>query len=353
MALLYIDGFDTYGVNSAGIQSALNLADYMNSTGFGGTPNPSATNNTRTGIGFAMNTCTNVEGGYILRNFPTTSGIITGFAVLVQDSGYVPLCSLGYNNYIGGSFIQLSVAANGANGITAQTGNGGASYSSAPNVLFEGVWQFIEIKYTPGTTTSYLEVRVDGVTVISVTNETLVYTGLPSLTNFFRFEGPGANKLFVDDWYLEDSSGSSFNDFLGDVVVHDLLPVADAGTNQMAMTGGSGGHYTTVDDVPADGDTSYLSSNTSGQEETFTLGPLPSDILTVLAVGVCVAAKKTAPGLAVYKSLLITGGLESDSPEFSAPISYVTTQFLMPQPPGGGAWTNSALTSATVGFKLI
>ena len=354
MALLFIDGFDTYATTDrASVATAVNEAGYGSSTGFGGDPNPEVSTDTRTGIGMSLSPVNNVQGGWLARYFGTASGIVTGFAVKWQYSQAGTICTFSYNNGVGGLFAQLVLAWNGMNGISCYTGDSVGVYESAPNVLFEGVWQYVEVKYSPGISTSYLEVRVDGVAVISVTNETLQHAGTAALINEFQFNGPGNGWYYCDDWYLCDLSGTSFNDFLGDCVVHSLLPNSDAGTNQMTQAGGiSGQHFTNVDDVPADGDTSYLYSNTSGQKELFGLSAIPADIITVLAISVNVTARKTAPGLGAYKICLVNGENELDSPLKSAPIGYIQTQFLCPAPPGGGNWTNAALSASKIGFLI-
>jgi len=354
MALLFIDGFDTYATtNDAPVTDAIHTAGYVTSDGFGGPANTQVLTDTRTGIGFSLSPVNSNEGGWIARFFPTAAGIVTGFAIKWQADQAGAICSLLYNNGVGGAYTQLTLSWNGMNGISCYTGDDVGVYQSPPNVLFDGVWQYVEVKYSPGIATSYLEVRVDGVAVITVTNETLQHAGAAALINEFQFNGPGSGWYYCDDWYLCDLSGTSFNDFLGDCVVHSLLPNSDAGTNQMTQAGGaSGEHFSDVNDVPADGDTSYLNSNTSGQKELFGLSAIPNDIITVLAISVNVTARKTAPGLGTYKICLVYGENELDSPLKSAPIDYIQTQFLCPAPPGGGNWTNAALTASKIGFFI-
>ena len=212
--------------------------------------------------------------------------------------------------------------------------------------MFQSVWHFIEIKYTSG---SILEVEVDGVVVISVTGAQT--SGSPSI-NYVTWQADSENASLLDDVYICDQAGSSFNDYLGDVVVHSILPNGDAGTNTMTKVGGGVGHYTAVNDNPPDFDTSYLSSNTSGDKELFTLSGFPTDIIDVLAVGVNILAKKSAPGVGLYQAVCVVGGVELDSGNRSAPIQYVQTQYLLTSPPGGGTWSLSAAQNAKIGVKI-
>ena len=130
-------------------------------------------------------------------------------------------------------------------------GNGNMIVASANNVFFENTWQYMEVQYGPDTASGTIFVRVDGVDIIDYTGAKTTTGNLPGSINYFAFYADGAGALYVDDFYLEDLTGSAFNGFLGDVVVHDLLPNADAGTNQFTQVGGTaGGHYTSVDETP-------------------------------------------------------------------------------------------------------
>ena len=188
MSLLYIDGFDTYGnADGADAYPAMAEAGWIFSAGFTAEPNPQTFVDTRTGIGFSLTPANWTYGGTCARAFPTVGGVVIGFAIKLLTSAFMGLASIRYNNLVGSIFTQLSVMANGENGITVQSGS--HIYASPPNVLFEDVWQYIEIKYSPGTGTSYLEIRVDGVAVISVTNEALLGNGAAAAVNMFYLEG--------------------------------------------------------------------------------------------------------------------------------------------------------------------
>ena len=349
--LLWIDGFDAYGTDGAGIFSALNAAGYEVTGQFGTLVSASA--NTRTGVGFSLNPASFHQGynGSVIRNFPLATGLVVGFACQINESIYQPICSIGYNSYLGQVGDQMQVYFNAANGLTVMTGDGLLHYATNPNAFFAGVWQYVEIMYTPGAAGS-IQIKVDGVVVLNVTSEQTGQAAYPATVNYFSFNGLGVNML-VDDLYICDQTGPAFNTFLGDCVVHAVLPNADAGTNTFAQFGGDGGgHYTSVDDVTPDGDTSYVYSNTSGQKELYSLSTLPADIVSVLAVGVNVLAKKASAGLGLYQAVCEVGSTESDSPAIAAPLAYTMSQTLLASPPGGGAWSLTSVQSAKIGVKI-
>ena len=354
MSLIYIDGFDTYGSSDgSNVTASMSEAGWIMNAQFNSTPIPSVHTDTRTGIGWSITPGAWTYGGDLKRAFPVCSGIVVGFAIKLTTANFQNICAILYNNLIGTIYTQLEVSANGENGVTVQTGDGAHIYTSPPNVLFENVWQYLELKYTPGVGTSYLEVRIDGVTVISVTNEALQTSGAASLVNMFDFTSAGGTSTLVDDLYICNTAGTNFNDFLGDCVVHSLIPLSDAGPNTMTMNGGiTGQHFTTVNDVPPDNDTTYMSSDTSGQKETYNLSTITADVLQVLAVSVNTTARKQAPGFGPYKSFIVTGGVEADSGQFSAALAYIQTQFILETQPNGLPWNNASLQGSQIGFFL-
>ena len=382
MALLWIDGFDAYGLptNNYGIISpALDKAGYVRQ-GIDGNDWVASTD-TRTGVGWSL-TGNSTHPQNIITNFKTSGSVTVGFALKVNAGGFNPICFIGYNDYngnIGNGFNycgqpyygvpnsgdcaeQIKVYSNGSNGVTVRTepsnSNDGGTFlaASSPNVLFDGVWQYMEIEYTPGLgTTGTLEVRLDNVTIIYIANGVTMDNVWPAYVNFFGFEITDGNAVIYDDLYILDNTTSSFNTFLGDCVVHAIFPNSDAGPNTMAVTGGVGStHYTAIDENPPNMGVSYVSSNTSGQAEHYGLSAFPNDIIDVLAMSVCVLAEKTAPGIGFYESVLVYNGVEVDSPGpgFSAPMTWCQTQFTVTAPPGGGTWSLAACKAAQIGVKI-
>jgi len=353
MTLLWIDGFDDYGVNGGNAGPIIGVSGYTETgnAGFLGT----LTNNTRSGVGLAMQLDNNSYGtstAYLTRNFQTSAAIVVGMAVYITAGNYVELFRLGYDNYIGGVSAQIVVYYNNADGITVLTGDNGELYTSGPNVLFQNVWQFVEVMYTPGLAGT-LQVKIDGTIVINVAAVNTKAAALPPSINFLTFPAvSGGGWGLVDDLYISDQLGTSFNTFLGDVVVHGILPNADAGPNTMGQVGGSVGHFTSVDEQLPDDDASYLFGSTSGLQEMFTLPAFPTDIIDVLAVAVNVRARKDTPGFAFLKASLAVAGVEEDGPVITLAQGYTMSQTMFISPPGGGVWSTAAAQAANIGFKV-
>jgi len=351
--LLFMDGFDAYGRNNADITSAMQQAGYLTP----GLYTPKATNDTATGVGYAMSLANSMMIEYA---FQTSSSVVVGFrAKSTSTTG--ALFALLLNNGLGTTFGQLIAYVNGSNGLTFTTQDQDTIAQTPPNAFTTNVWHYLEIKYTPSPAAGgLLQVKIDGVIVLSVSGVKTSYSRASAGVNmlcFSSYQQPWTTNLhfcncMIDDLYLCDQTGASFNTFLGDVVVHAVFPNADAGTNDFAQTGGGTGHYMTIVDVPPDGDTSYLSSNVSGKTELFTLSTLPTDIVDVLAVAVNITARKNGVGTGTYEAVIVTDAIEGDSTPIAATPQYLTSQTIYQVPPGGGAWNTSLVQNAQIGFKI-
>jgi len=371
MALLWMDGFDAYGADGVAVDALLAASGYtlVGTSGQAASPAAACSANTRDGVGFSLNTNSwhNGYSGGIMRSFPLNTGIVVGFAVFITASEFTSICQFGYNNLLGSLFDNCRLFYNLEGGITATDGShidgtnppttdtppwgaGNLLAASPANVLFPGVWQYIEVYYSP---TGTLQVKVDGAMVINITGAVSTM-GVPQSINYVSFlnEAPNAYVL-IDDFYICDLTGSTFNNFLGDVVVHAIFPISDATPNQWTQFGGSSGHFTCVDDNPApDDDTSYLSSDTSGQQELFNIATFPSDVIDVLAVSVNIRARKDTAGYAFYNANLLSASVDGVTGPIPTNMAYSCSQSVYELAPGGGAWTTVAAQAAQIGFNI-
>lgn len=350
MALLWMDGFDTYGGHGDGLNSVLAGA------GYSAADSTSATNATRTGRGYAVamqNGAAVFQGGNVGRAHETRDEIIVGIAIYLPQNSLSHIMRLRYDDGLGNVYTQMNVYKNATNGVSLSPGSGGLLAQSAPNIIFANVWHYVEVKYKPG---SHTVVRVDGVTVLSATGPK--HNSAPNLINIVEF--PNLSSEFnlndynkhLDDFYICDTTGALFNDFCGDVVIHAVLPNGDAGPNEMAPFGGGLANYTCVDDVPPDNDLSYLYSNTLGHKDMFTVDPLPANIIDVLAVSVSARCKKDAAGTSLIKLKCSYGVDEIESAGKAMSTQYTNQHHFFEIAPDGGAWNKVKATNMHIGVEI-
>jgi hypothetical protein len=373
MALLKAEGFDAIAANGASGDAFMKTRGFVLITSDGGNPGDPLTvlsTDTATGVGMSIFPKTgggNNTGGFIFPLNENVGEIYVNFRFKLSGSvPSIPIFQASYNNLLGNTVYQLSVITDGQNGFNCGTVTDDAGQPNAvgawqgiaatpANTVFPGIWQYAEIHYKPDPSAGLLEVKIDGALVIEFSGQTSLLHW-PSSVNQVSWIGDTNMYIQVDDITINDTSTAEFNSWSGDLVVHDILAVADAGPNQMSQVGGTpgaGNHFTQIDEQTSDEDGSYLTSNTAGDTELFTLATFPSDMVDVLSVAVNIRAKKDATGVGMYEAVIISGTTEVDGPSIAAAAGYNTSQTIFPTAPGGGAWTLAGAQALKIGGKLV
>lgn len=134
--------------------------------------------------------------------------------------------------------------------------------------LGNNIWRTIEIKVN-ATNTGNVQVRVDGIEVMNVNSDFRNGTS-GSLTTLYFSGTPSSNYFTYDEIVICDDTGSSMNDFVGDMRL-SFANVSNDGTT-VDWTASSGVDYECVDDALAayDDDSTYVTSDTVDQDEYFT-----------------------------------------------------------------------------------
>jgi hypothetical protein len=164
---------------------------------------------------------------------------------------------------------------------------------------------------------------------------------------------PGQNGVPVfDDFYICDTSGSFNNDFLGDARIKAVFP--DGAGNYTEWTPSAGSNYQAVDENPPDDDTTYVSSSTPNQRDTYTFGAsgLPSS--TVKAVVVNMQARKDDGGTREIAGMARSSSTDGVAATQTLASSYANYQGIFETDPNtSAAWGLSAVDGAEFGHKLI
>ncbi len=216
------------------------------------------------------------------------------------------------------------------------------------SVLPTNSWFYLEIKVTKGTTGAY-EVRLNG----SLSAE-MSGTSNFGTTNIGRVDftshGLGAFTL-IDDVYACDTSGTTNNDFLGDIVVLTLWPDADGTYTQWTPDTGSD-RFSRVDEHIWDGDASYIFDSTSGHKDSFSMDASPLAPIT-LGVQVNVGARKGDSGLRQIKPLVRQSATDYLGPTSTLTLEYFFYSWLLDQDPSGSDWSTATLNADEFGVETV
>jgi hypothetical protein len=214
----------------------------------------------------------------------------------------------------------------------------------------------IEDNATAGAT---LEIYLDGQKVVFSSSAFLLTIDDDPITDF-RF-GPRADigTFDLDDvWLLDETDGVAPTSSIGDVVVATIYPDGDG--NTIAWTPLAGTRWESVDEgagVDHDGNATYVSSQTAGQQNLFTFGSVPAAVDSVggaLAINY-VSSKEAAlggPGFHAVKRTSTTTVVDDTFVMQSGQSGYTTSQKIWNTDGLGAAWTESTINSSEFGMEV-
>lgn len=226
------------------------------------------------------------------------------------------------------------------------------------------IFHYIELNATINDTTGAATVKVDGITDITLTgidtntgtaNVGTIRMGvLPSGNITF---GGAAADFYFDDVVVNDTSGTVANSWPNQAGVQLLTPNADGNYTAWTSTGGAV-DYTEVDDVAAwgglpDGDTTHLSSATTGQRTSVGLTGVTGagDVLGVMLLTNAASSVATADTM---NQFVRVNGTDYDSTAFSPGTSYAwRTDILTLNPDTSAAWTTAEIETMELGWQRV
>lgn len=220
-------------------------------------------------------------------------------ATLPPDNQFVPTIT-SYRDGANAILFELSIDSTGR--IVAKNVSGTViGTSTLPAVTATG-WYHIESKIVINAATGSIEVRVEGQTVLNLTN---INTGSTAVSQIactgYSLGGDTKNtQHWMKDLVVWNNLGSLNNTFLGPVLVTNLVPTGDAALNWTPSTGTNG--WSILDNIPPD-DTKYLSAPYNAGGPPFYPSPykgilsdLPIEAVTVKGLVSFVRAAKADGG---------------------------------------------------------
>jgi hypothetical protein len=355
MALLWLDGFNSYG-SSSGYTLPARVIDRRWPVCY------SVSAEVRPGR--VSQYALKGQSGQIYRALlPTTdTTLIVGFAFKQSDSW----------GYVGGSHALVTLFYAGASGtpvpciylwLNAQTGQlclirdfnpdtGRVTLVTVNANLLLHRWTYIELKIVCGDSGSY-EIRVNGKSLASgsadTKRETYSYHNCVALGYTTIL---GQHDDWFDDLYVCDGAGSVNNDFLGPIKVHTLYPSADVvGSKDWTPSTGVD-HYALLDENPCTDDTDYVETDGSGNLDLFEYQDSPSNIGTIKAIQVCTDVRETDAEPFALKTVAKRTTQTENAAEDVMGVSYRTLLRLMETDTEGASWTKANLDVTQFGIKL-
>lgn len=343
MALLWCDGFDHYGGNTANLNNGT-WAD-ASSVFFN-------TSSKRTGTYCVTMQSTLSRLRRVLGGPKTRCGV--GYALLLPA---LPTSGTGimFSFRNADNQVNLSLRMT-TTGILSVFGPSGEIANSGVPVFVAGTYQYIEMQGTFNSSTGAFEVRLNGVTVVSASNVNTVIDPAKQESSQVQWEQvTTVSAEFFDDFYAYDDTGSFNNTFLGDRRIYTLYPNAD--TAQADWTPLSGTGWENIDEG-ADGDASYIQAPEPGSPSEivseFELQNLPVTTGFIAAVVVSNFVRKTEAGIADFQSGIISNGVDLEKNVRPVNTTYTYFEDVYEYDPDTGAsFTLPAVDALQVRVKRV
>lgn len=356
MAVLWMEGFGVYG------EDETNMVDGV----WASVAGVLSTTHARTGT-YALRNGANSDTNQnrrILGAAKTTCG--TGFALWVDalpadnnQFGLIVFCDTG-------NLPQLYIVLQSTGKLSAYRGDAINNVAAllgetADGVIVAGAFQHVECKATFNNSTGAVELRVNGVTRLSLTGVDTVASANSECSQIRYVNGiggsgstglPGGVFSYIDDVFAWDTSGAQNTDFQGDRRVRTFFPAADTAAADWSLFGAANG-YACIDEVTPDEDTTYIeAAPLVGSPPTelvseFGMEDPPATIGAISAVQTIVRARKTEAGDCSIQVSALSGSSASDGTERAITEQYTYWSDIHElNPDTGTPWNESTLTSA-------
>jgi len=279
MALLFCDNFENWTSTSSSYPGP-----WVNASGnnWGTSSGAGSVNFSTTGV---FRNAGNNGNANLSAGFPDESTVIVNTRVSFESIGFTDNGAIMW--FIDGSTEQVSLRFQ-PNGFFAvyrglTTAKLGESNNFYPYNLAE--YLDIELKVTFHNTTGAVELRINGVTEINLTNQNtrVSSNNFANQVMIGRSTTNQAARPYFKHFILMDTTGPTMNDFIGPVDVTSLRPNADDATI-LDWTANTGTRWQAVNQAITDGDTTYVSASSPGDQILFELQNLPSGVTDVFAV---------------------------------------------------------------------
>lgn len=351
MAIVWAEGFDHYGTGATGDEGRTFMlqgawAQFSSGNGPGAKIYNS---NARTGT-----CCLRFPYNDLATDSPKARRVLGAAHIVVGCALGIYFGSLPnsngawgfeFRNNANNCIAYIAVQSDGAIGL--YTGSGRTLIASSDPVITALSWQHIEAKLVIDNVVGSAEVRVNGLSVLNMTNINLGTLGSTQMT-FGMPAGKGAESsknVDFDDIVVWNDSGDDNNDFIGQQRVELVWAVSDTAQADWALFGDTDG-FDCIDNNPQDGDTTYLSGET-GDVSEFGVGDLPPETEEIRGIYIPTMSKLVAAGVGNIQTSLVSGADVSLGPDQTVTTAYTYWGSVHEKDPATDArWTKSGFEAS-------
>ena len=349
MALIWADGFDHYGTSPNGGRDAMLAGAWAAFSWANGTAHEVSAAQARTGTHSLRHSYNSLAtGGIQARRVLGAAQIVVGCAAgwyFNSLPGVNAVHGFEFRNNANNAIATITIQSDGALGL--YVGASRTFLAASDPIISASSWQHIEAKIVCDTVVGECEIRVNGVTVLHVTDQNLGSLGCTQIVFGIPGSRSGGNlTYYTDDIVVWNDVGDDNNDFIGQCRVETIFPVADTAQADWTLVGDSDG-FDCIDNVPPDGDTTYIQGANVGDISQFELDDLPPETAKIIGVYIPVMAKIDDAGVGAVKTGLLSGSDLALSGELTLTTAYTYWGAVFERDPATDEpWTKTGLEAA-------
>lgn len=292
---------------------------------------------------------------YAQKSLPAAyTGFVVGFAFKPTNT---PLADSEILTFLAGSTHAVAIVFTTTNKLVAKN-SGGTTVATTTSTFTNGSWYYVEFKVVIAGASGSVACDVNGSADFTATTGNFGSTGVDGIRLGWSDAASvtGNSKAFsIDDLYVLDTSATPHNDFLGDIAIETIFPSAAGAHTQ--WTPDSGSNYARVNEHTGtypDGNTSFVSTQTTGNRDSYTFGDLTILSGTVYGVRTKAYARKDNSGTRTFAISTRPGTTDNDGTTQTLGTSFqFFSEIAETNPDTAAAWTVSQVNATEFGIKLV
>lgn len=348
MALIFADGFEHYGVSLDTNQWAVVKANML--AGAYSYIIPSqyariAIRETQARTGSRSLRMESYEAGTKWRvAFPAKSIVGSAFGLFLVNLP-VNINDFLFTFYNSGTAI-VTIQISPAGALQVRRGNytGSVLGSTDAGVITAAAFNHIEAKVIRDNVVGEIEIRVNGVTALKLTDldlgtidiDGVGQTGVETLTG---------TTMYLDDLIIWNGDGDVNNDFFGPARVLTVFADGEGTHNDWNAVGAATPHEA-IDETTPDGDATYIAASTVGDKQSLTIPELPPEVATVAGVFILPMTKLGSAGTGNMKVSIESDGAIAEGPDTPLTTAYTYWPVAFEKDPATGAQFDKAALEA-------
>lgn len=353
MAVVFLEGFDTYNGLGAATTTSVGMAIRWTISDAGNFGLTSAITPYASGQAFRYSTGSLSKTA--ISSIPTISAGTIGFAFQLTSlpTGLFDVVTF-FVGSAGAANRQFSIGFNTVAQLYVGTGTGTMSTAiyTTPDPVPLAAWNYLECEFTISNTVGTINFYINGGLFASATGldtQTQATTAMNTvMLGTYSSSGFGST-VYMDDMYITDTATR-----LGEQRIITVVPASDSTPSQWTASNGAAAPYTMVDEALCNADTDYVYNGTLGDRAVFNMASTGATPLSVGAVQIGAYSRKTDTGTrGIQLQYVDSGGTAYNSAETLLSAGYTRQLYLTDTNPATAtAWTPAEANSLKAGVRL-